>query len=128
MEENNQAIVVKIGLYSGMPNPEMKLTGDLASEFAKMVRSTIGKEAIHPPPPAKLGEFFGFLVQVPEQKVKDLKLPMKASVFSGVLTDMTKDKLMHWRDISRVEQYLIRIAYKQGFGDLLRQVGVEEPK
>jgi hypothetical protein len=128
MEENKDAIVVKIGLFSGRENPEMKLTDGVASQFAELVKSTMGKEPIHPPPHPKLGEFYGFLVQVPEQKVNELGLPVQAIIFSGVLTDMTRRKEAHWRDMAGIEQFLIRLAYEQGFGDLLRKVGVAEPK
>lgn len=128
MEENKDAMVVKIGLFSGRPNPEMKLTDEMASQFADLVKLTVGKEPIHPPPPPKLGEFYGFLVQVPDQKAKELGLPVQATVFSGVLTDMTQKKQAYWRDEAGIERFLTRLAYEQGFGDLLRKVHVAEPK
>jgi hypothetical protein len=128
MEGNQGAIVVKIGLYSGMPNPEMKLTGETASQFAELVKSTLGREPIHPPPAPKLGEFYGFLVQVPQEKAKGLELPAQASVFSGVLTDMTQRKGAHWSDVAGIERFLIRLAYEQGFGELLEKVGVSKPE
>lgn len=128
MEENKDAMVIKIGLFSGRPNPEMKLTDEMASQFADLVKLTVGKEPIHPPPPPKLGEFYGFLVQVPDQKAKELGLPVQATVFSGVLTDMTQKKKAYWRDKAGIERFLTRLAYEQGFGDLLRKVHVAEPK
>ena len=128
MEGNKDAILVKIGLFSGMPNPEMNLTDEVASQFADLVKLTVGKEPIHPPPPPKLGEFYGFLVQVPDHKAKELGLPVQATVFSGVLTDMTQKKQAYWRDKAGIEQFLTRLAYEQGFGDLLRKVHVAEPK
>ena len=128
MEGNKDVILVKIGLFSGRPNPEMKLTDDMASQFADLVKSTVGKEPIHPPPPPKLGEFYGFFVQVPDQKVKELGLPAQASIFSGVLTDMTQQKQAHWRDVAGIERFLTRLDYEQDFGDLLRKVDVPEPK
>ncbi len=126
MDENKDAMFVKIGLFSGRPNPEMKLTDEMASQFADLVKLTVGKEPIHPPPPPKLGEFYGFLVQVPDQKAKELRLPVQATVFSGVFTDMTQKKQTYWRD-KGIERFLIRLAYEQGFGDLLQKVNVEKP-
>ncbi len=127
MEGNQDAIVVQIGLFSGRPNPEMKLTDDMASQLADLVKSTVGKEPIHPPPPPKLGEFYGFLVRVPDRKVKGLGLPPQVSVSSGVLTRMTEQAQSHWRDVAGVERFLTRLAYEQGFGDLLQKVGIAKP-
>jgi hypothetical protein len=128
MQENEDVIVVNIGLFSGLPNPEMELTDDIASQFADLVKSTLGKEPIHPPPPPKLGEFYGFLIQTPDQKAKSLGLPPQIYVFSGVLTNMAREKQTHWRDAAGIERFLIRLAYEQGFGDLLQKLGVAKPE
>lgn len=126
MEENGDAIVVKIGVFSGRPNPEMSLTDDTAEKLADLVRATLGEESIHPPPPPRLGKFYGFLVQLPEQKSRALGLPAQVNVFSGVVTEMTAGKQKHWRDIREIGRFLLHLAYERGFGELLEQVGIEK--
>jgi hypothetical protein len=126
MEGSEDAIVVQIGVFSGRPNPEMSLTDEAAVEFADLVKSALGQEPIHPPPPPKLGKFYGFLVQVPEQKVRALDLPSRVNIFSGVLTDMTSREQTHWRDTVGLERFLLHLAYERGFGELLEKVGLEQ--
>ena len=128
MEGNKEVILVNIGLFPGMPNPEMKLTDDMASQFADLVKSTVGKEPIQPPPRSKLGEFYGFLVQVPDRMSKELGLPAWAIIFRGVLTEKSQREQWHWRDVAGIERFLTRLAYEQGFGELLQKWGVPEPQ
>lgn len=127
MEKSIDAITVRIGIYSGRPNPEMTLTEEMASQFTDLLKSTIGKEPIHPLSHPKLGEFYGFLVQIPDDKIKLSGLPEQVSIVNGVLTSVTKKEQSHWRDVSGIEQFLIRMAYKKGFGDLLKRLNVTEP-
>ena len=127
MEGNDDAILVKVGLFSGMPNPEMKLTEESASRYAELVRSALSSEPANPPPLPKLGEFFGFLVLAGERS-KQLEIPREASIFKGVLTDMTQSELQHWPDVAGVERFLIRLAYEEGFGELLQKVDVPKPE
>ncbi|MBN1133402.1 MAG: hypothetical protein JXA38_00430 [Methanosarcinaceae archaeon] len=127
-DENKEVVVVKLGIYSGRPNPEMKLTNKMALQYADLVKLTVSKEQTHPPPPVKLGEFYGFFVQIPDKKAEELGLPGQAAVLNGVFTDMTHKKLTHWSDEAGIERFLTRLAYELGFGDLLRNMHIVEPK
>lgn len=128
MAENQDAFLVGIGLFSGRPNPEMRLTDDRAAQLAELLQGSVGKERTNPPPAARLGEFYGFLVQLPPRRAKELGLPPRASVYSGVVTDLTEPKPVHWRDTSGVERFLTRSAYEQDFGELLGRLRVSEPE
>jgi hypothetical protein len=128
MEAKTAAITVIIGVFSGRPNPELMFTGEVAEEFANLVKATIGKEPIHPPPPPRLGYYYGFRVRIPSELVKRLELPAEFNVYQGVLTEGQGREQRHWRDVAKVERFLIDQAYKQGHGALLEKVGVEKPQ
>ncbi len=128
MEPKKDAITATIGIFSGRPNPEVLLTGGLAEEFASLVKTTIGKEPIHPPPPPKLGIYYGFFVQIPGELAKRLALPAEFNMYHGVLTEGKGREQNHWRDVAKVERFLIEQSLKQGHGELLEKVGVEKPK
>ena len=128
VDENTEAVVVTIGLFSGRPNPRMTLSDEQASELAGLVRSTLGAEPSHPPGPPKLGAFHGFRIEVPDSLAAELGLPLRATVREGVVTDMTDRKPVHWHDGAGVERFLTRLAYEEGFGDLLERVDVPRPE
>ena len=124
MESRKDAITGIIGIFSGHHNPELSLVGEAVKEFADLIKTTIGKEPIHPPPPARLGYYYGFLIHVPKELMKRFELPTELSVYHGVITERKDREQKHWRDVAKVEQFLINQAYKQGYGDLLDKVGV----
>jgi hypothetical protein len=121
------AITATLGVYSGRRNPALSLIGDTADEFANLVRLTIGKEPIHPPPPARLSGYFGFLVQTPRELAERLSIPLVLMIFQGVLTEGEGRQKKHWRDVMRVEPFLIGEAYRQGHGEALDKSGVQRP-
>lgn len=127
MELKKDVFTAVIGVFSGRPNPEMSLSGETAEELANLVKTTIGQESIHPPPPPQLGYYYGFLVQLPKDLAKRFGLPEEFNVCHGVLTERIDREQKHWRDVAKVERFLINQAYKQGHGDLLKKVGVEQP-
>ena len=127
MSNDKDGINVKIGIYSGLPNPEMLLTDNLASQLTEMLRSALGKVRAHPPAQPGLGEFYGFLIELPEDILRELILTGPVTVFSGVVSGLQKNKSTYWQDSSGIEAFLIRIAYKNGFGDLLKRLNVSEP-
>lgn len=124
MESKKDVITGIIGLFSGHPNPELLLAGEAVEEFAGLIKTTIGKEPIHPPPPARLGYYYGFLVHVPKELAKRFELPADFNVYHGVITEQKDREQKHWRDVAKAEQFLINQAHKQGYGDLLEKVGV----
>ena len=124
MDVKGEVIIVRVGVFSGRPNPEVTLSGELADELARRARATIGKEPTDPPPPPQLGSYYGFLIQSPAEVVKRLRLPAEFSVYKGVLTEHTGRQQLHWRDVGAVEPFLIEQAFRQGHGDLLQERGI----
>jgi hypothetical protein len=122
MESQKEAITAQIGLFSGRPNPVLSLAGEAVEQFVKLVQATIGKEPIHPPPPPRLGYYYGFLVVASRSG-----LPAELNVYYGVVTEGEGRDQKHWRDVAGVERFLIVQAYQQGYGELLEKVGVEKP-
>ena len=92
-------------------------------KFTGLVKATIGKEPIHPPPPAKLGYYYGFRVHIPEEIAKRSELPAELNVYHGVVTVNKKREQEHWRDVAGVEQFLINQAREQGYGNILEKTG-----
>jgi hypothetical protein len=112
-----------IGLFSGRPNPELSLNAHLG-QLASLVKTTIGAEPIHPPPPPRLGHYYGFFVRLPAELASSHQLPEEFDVYSAVLTERRGRDQKHWRDVGKVEDFLIDRAYEEGHGDLLKRLGV----
>jgi hypothetical protein len=126
MESKQDAITVIIGVFSGRPNPELSLTGKVVKELANLVETTLGKEPIHPPPPTGLGYYYGFVLQSPKELAERFGFPVEFRVYHGVLTERAGREQKHWRDVAKVEQFLIDLAYEEGYGDVLEHVGVDK--
>jgi hypothetical protein len=120
--------LIKIGLYSGRPNPEIELTEEMASQLAERVKSTIGKEKLPSPAPPKLGEFFGFLIITPPEKAKKLGIPQYASVNRKIFAEQVDKKEECWYDVGGIEDYLIELSYEKGFGEDLKQFNIKKTK
>lgn len=132
MENYNQNIredelIITLGVFSGRPNPALNLNMSDAEKLAEMVHGVIGKETIHAPPDAKLGEFYGFFIKVPAALSKQLTLPETMRVYSGVLTEGPEGKQKHWRASKNIEELLTGYALKKGLGETLKHFGVEDP-
>lgn len=127
MESNKDTIVAVVGIFSGRPNPELSLTGEAVETLGDLVRKSVGAESIHPPPPARLGFYYGFRVTTPEELAKRFQLPTEFNVFRGVLTVPEDGKQRHWRDVAGVEKYLIDQTFEQGYGELIEKVGISKP-
>jgi hypothetical protein len=125
MKPPEKAISVSVGLFSGRPNPEIVITGEAASTLAERLRSSIGKESTHPPPPPRLGFFYGFYLQVPAKLAKELEVPENFSVYSGVITEQGQREQRYWRDTGGVELFLMETAFQQGHGELLEKAGAQ---
>ena len=128
MEAKENRIAVTVGIFSGRPNPIIHLSGARAEEFARMVTATIGREPIHAPPLPKLGQYYGFLVQMDGQLARQLSVPIQLNVYLGVVSEGTGREQRHWRDVGNVERFLIESSYSQGQGELLEKVGVARPR
>ena len=124
---SEEEVIVTLGVFSGLPNPAFNLAIDEAEKLAEMVNGVVGKEAIHPPPPPRLGKFYGFYLKVPAALAKRLELPDKMRIVSGVLTAEKDHEQKHWRDSERIGEYLTVYAFKKGFGKFLKPLGIEGP-
>jgi hypothetical protein len=121
---SSDVLTVEIGLFSGRRNPRMELAGETLDRFTASVGRAIGREAIHPPPPPRLGHYYGFFVRAPGDVAERRQLPSELDVYSGVVTERRGAVARHWRDVSGVEQFLIDQAFEQGHGQLLEKTGV----
>lgn len=128
MNPEKDAISVKIGIFSGRPNPEFSVKGKLIQKLVNMLETTLGKESIHPPPLPRLGDFYGFMVNIPENTAKKFDIPNQFKIYHGVITEIKPKKPKYWRDIKRIEQFLLSLAYEEGYGELLVDFGIEKPK
>lgn len=128
MEPNDKEITASIGIFSGRENPKLLLEGELSEQFAERIKSTVGKEAIHAPPPPRLGFYYGFQIHVPAEQAKRLELSKEYNVYHGVITVIESSKQDNWRDTGNIEQFLLEQAMKQGHGDLLEKVGMVQQK
>ena len=127
MESENKAMIVRIGVFSGRPNPEISLEGEPGRQLARILSESKGKEPIHPLPPAKLGEFYGYLVYTPPELAKELSVPSEFTVYRGVVTEGGAREQKCWRDLSGIEGFLYDQAVKQGHEDLLKAFNVNRP-
>lgn len=125
MANEDKIIKAQIGVFSGRENPEITLGGDAQRRFAEMVQATVGKESIHPPGPPKLGTFYGFLVRVPPELADEMSLPQSLEIRDGVVSVLAREKTEHWRDIARLEDFLIGLAFEQGHGEILGMLGIK---
>lgn len=128
MESNNDAITVTVGIFSGRRNPELKLDGETASRFVELLRSAIGNEPIHPLPPPRLGEFYGFFARLPAALAKDLNCAAGLSIRDSVISCEREQRSEHWRDQGNIEEFLMNEAYGQGLGEILEKVGIKDPR
>lgn len=125
MTNENKVIKARVGVFSGRENPEITLGVDAQRRFAEMVQAALGKEPIHPPGPPKLGTFYGFLVNVPPELADELSLPQVLEVRGGVVAVLAREKTKHWRDIAGLEDFLIGLAFQQGYGEVLGMLGIK---
>lgn len=125
MTNEDKVIKAQVGVFSGRENPEITLGGDAQRRLAEMVQAVLGKEPIHPPGPPKLGTFYGFLVRVPPELADELSLPQVLEVRSGAVSVPARKETKHWRDIAGLEDFLIRLAFEQGHGEILGVLGIK---
>ena len=126
MESNETTITVTIGLFSGHPNPKLSLNAEAVEKLAELVKTTRGKKTSPAPPSPRLGHYYGFFLQAPQALAKRLELPSEFAVYNGVITEGKGREKKHWRDVARIEQFLLEQAREQGYKELLEMVGGEE--
>lgn len=125
MENKDNVITAHLGVFSGRENPAIVLEGDTQKQFSELVQAVVGKEPTHPAGSVKLGDFYGFLIQIPSSLAKKLSLPQTMEVRNGVVSVLQKKETTHWRDIIGLENFLITQAGEQGHQDILDMLGVK---
>lgn len=129
MAEHEGKIKVQVGVFSGRRNPEFVMGPSAEAQFGEMMRAVIGVEPANSPGSPKLGEFYGFLVTVPAEMVRELDLPEFSEIWRGVVTLATPHANNgHWRDTAGVEAFLIEQALEAGHGEIMREYGIESRK
>jgi len=126
MDSQADVITVTAGVYSGRRNPEFVLSGADASALAERARAARGHGPSNPPPPPKLGFYYGFKIHAPKKLAAEFGIPENFTVFSGVLTEHDGREQRHWRDASGVEELLLAVAYRE-HGELLERVSAPRP-
>lgn len=118
-KQEEQAVVARLLIFSGRPDPELALDDDAVNQLRERVQSTVNGEKSNPAPAGGLG-YRGFLVQ---NLAKVSGLPAEFSVFRGVLSELSERTGSHWRDIGETESWLLELARGQGLGDALDAFG-----
>jgi hypothetical protein len=123
--EPTEGITVRVGIFSGRPNPELTLVDDAADRVVNLLREAIGSQPTHEQPRPKLGRYHGFHLSVAPRLAKASGLPAHASVYEGVITQPDTKSDAGWRDVGGLEAYLLEQTVHADYGDLLERVGVD---
>lgn len=106
---------VELHIFSGRPDPFWELSEEEAAELAKRLA---GLPYTHQPPrPGGLG-YRGFSVS---NATASAGLPMRVSVFDGVIVSFEGGKTTYYKDTNNIEPWLLDQARKQGYGEILDQ-------
>jgi len=123
--EQAEGITVRVGIFSGRPNPEMTFTDDAAETIANLLREAIGSNPTHAQPRPKLGQYHGFIITLSPHLAKRFGLPAHASIYEGVIAEPGSKAESGWRDVAGLERYLLEQAVRHEYGELLERVGVD---
>ena len=123
MNAPESAAVVRLLVYSGVPDPEWSLDDAELEALAERVARSLQGPSTEPPPPWLLG-YRGFFVHV-ERPVG--QLPTEFRVFRGTLITHDDGQESARRDDGRVEELLLEQAFRRGHGNVLVALGVELP-
>ncbi len=115
-----------ICLFSGRPNPQFEINDDALKQLCDLVRDTQGKETIHAPPESE-EDYYGITVYATREVAAKAKIPEGFRVYRKVLSIDNPRQPEHWRDVAKIEEFLIQQAYKAGYGSLLEYFGIKLP-
>jgi len=122
MDTNDEVLVVTVGVFSGRPNPTFELVGPAARQWSELLASVVGVQAADPPPPTRLGEYYGFQVEPRADAIARQSTERLVRVFRGVVSVYEKRHAGHWRDTAELELFLAQRAVDAGHAELLRKV------
>ena len=106
---------VELNIFSGRPNPFWELSEEEASELAKRLARLTPTN--HPSRLGRLG-YRGFIISNPTASAG---VPMRMSVFDGIIASFEGGNTMYYKDTNNVEYWLLEEARKQGHGEILDQ-------
>ncbi len=109
-------ISVELAVFSGRPNPAWELENEEVQHLNNLLQNL---PSLQSPVPAEGLGYRGFIV-----KVNDGDTVQMVHVYAGrVWADTDISKV--FMDKNRVEQLLMQMAKKRGYGDILKSLGVE---
>jgi hypothetical protein len=111
---------VRLLIFSGRPDPEWVVDGASLQELVDRARAVLGRELAYAPQPGGLG-YRGFMIRHQDDA---LELPRELAVFHGVVTEQPGAKASHWRDVVGLESWLLDLARRDGYGEILAGAGV----
>lgn len=124
MKSTKESVLVRLLLFSGRPDPQWSLSEAQIEGLAARLARTIGVEGVEQAATGGLG-YRGFLVQ----NVAGLAgLPAEFIVFRSILSVPARPGRHHWRDLAKVEDWLLELARQRGFGQALEAFGVGRGK
>ena len=113
-------VAVQLMIFSGIPDPEWFLNEPEIEHLRVLTPSIVGVESVQSMPSGGLG-YRGFRV---ENRGSVAGIPAEFTVFRGVLADSAGPRVSYWKDLGRVEHWLLVQARNQGFGEELDAAGV----
>jgi hypothetical protein len=107
---------VELDVFSGRPNPRWTLPAELADTLRTELAERLPAE---PQTAPGLG-YRGFVITNLGQVGG---IPQRLRAYRAVLTVGDRDGTTHYRDTHGVEEALLEDARRQGYGDLIGQLG-----
>ncbi len=125
MTIGTELVAVQLMIFSGIPDPEWLLDEPDIERLRDVTRNTLGVESVQSMPSGGLG-YRGFRV---ENRENVSGIPLDFTVFGGILAESSGKQVSYWKDMGKIESWLLTQGREQGFGDVLDAAGVnlDEP-
>lgn len=122
MANHNNSVTIQLLAFSGRPNPSWSAGENLIKTIEASVKESEKKSYRGELPFPQLG-YQGFVI---ESSGKSSSLPGHIRVFRGILfIGGAGQKMRNLEDSQNLERLLIEEAVKEGFGDILKELGVK---
>ena len=121
MSKKEQIVEVILDVFSGVPNPKWRLQLDQIEELKKKSQKLLSVKAKPQPGLGYRGFIINNISKIPE-------IPGQMKIFDGVLTTIEKGVTSHVEDTNKIEDWLFEIAIQKGYGDIVKQLRIHEPK
>ncbi|MFZ2898979.1 MAG: hypothetical protein WA004_10175 [Saprospiraceae bacterium] len=122
MANQHNPVTIQLLAFSGRPNPSWTASEDLVKAIEASVKESEKKSYRGELPFPQLG-YQGFVI---ESSGKSSGLPGHIRVFRGILfIGGPGQKMRNLEDSQNLERLLIDEAVKEGFGEILKELGVK---